>query len=351
MLHQFFVLLILVTPLKWQTIAPATGSSLRGMAVSSDGTLCVAGQGPVVWVSEDKGTTWKNCTPSIDGVTDYRCVEIPGDKTGDKKSPTARPLIVASAGSPAVILRSGDKGSTWQTTFFNDQPEAFLDSVHFWDSSRGIAFGDPLGGSFLLLKTIDGGKSWNRLECNIAPIDGEAGFAASNGSIALAEPGIVLVGLGGRVDQGPSRMLRSNDAGQNWTVSEVDAIPAGPSSGVFAIAMKGEGFGIAVGGDYKQLEQTDGNIAVTTDNGATWRPISGTPPAGFRSSVIYVPPGVLSDQPTGCWLATGPSGTDISRNGEDWEPAGKVGFHALRIAPGGDIFACGSDGRVAVLSR
>jgi hypothetical protein len=82
---------------------------------------------------------------------------------------------------------------------------------------------------------------------------------------------------------------------------------------------------------------------------------TGKGPRGFRSSIIYVPapqatPG--SDtfrRESGYWIATGPSGTDISADGEDWKPLSEMGYHALHLTPEGVPLAVGSDGRIAIL--
>ncbi|MEM0924711.1 MAG: hypothetical protein AAGJ83_01615 [Planctomycetota bacterium] len=322
-----------------QLTAPKSGSSFRGLACSGD-VICVAGNGPEVWISEDSGLTWKNRTPQETNVTDYRCVAIPsGD---DPNRPT---ILLASAGSPAVILRSTDRGLHWTRVYENEHPSAFLDALRFWDQNHGLAFGDPIDGRFLILATQDGGRSWRPCPCEIAAIEGEAGFAASNGSITLAQPATAMIGLGGRKDGGPSRVLRTSDAGRTWAVSEVPPIPAGPSSGVFAIDLRSDGVGIAVGGTYEQTENPAGNIAVTRDAGRTWAVPTDRPP-GYRSSIVSV---VDKNGKNSAWVVTGPSGTDLSFDGQRWQPLGQSGFHSLRPRGDGTIVACGSEGRMTVL--
>lgn len=326
-------------PFAWQPIPLPSEASLRGIAVSASGTICVAGNGPQVWISNDRGSTWSKRTPNSSGVTDYRSVAMPIGEV----------LVVASAGTPAVILRSQDLGVTWQTAHDDERAAAFIDSVRFWDTQRGMAFGDPVEGAFWFRVTKDGGKTWSDRGCQIPPLAGEAGFAASNGSLAMMSPDSILVGLGGREDQGPSRVLHSEDAGRNWGVSEVADMPANASSGIFSVAMGEGGFGVAVGGDYKQTERRIGNIAVTDDQGRSWRLPKGQRPGGFRSSVIFVPAKGKARRPMGYWLATGPSGTDISDDGEDWRTLGGTGYHALCLLPDGTPLASGADGRVAIL--
>jgi photosystem II stability/assembly factor-like uncharacterized protein len=340
---QFFSLSVfvsavaLVMPLAWQSSKLPTDASLRGVAVSPGGVIIVAGTGPQVWVMNNSGQAWSDRTPDIIGVTDYRCAVTPSDSV----------LIVASAGSPAVILRSVDLGVQWSTVHSDTRPAAFLDAIQFWDARRGITFGDPVGGEFLILGTDDAGQTWRNLTCTVKPLEGEAGFAASNGSISLAGDSSIAIGLGGRADGGNSRVLISPDAGQTWTPYEVSVMPANASSGIFSMVLRESGFGIAVGGDYKLPDDVRGNVAVTDDHGKTWRLPKGQRPRGFRSSVIYVPSRELA---AGYWISTGPSGTDISDDGESWRALSETGFHSLALMPNGTPIATGSDGRFAFLT-
>ncbi len=341
---------LIALPLTWNSLTTdseiPSESSLRGIAVSGTGAICVAGGkpnggGPEVWVSTDNGKSWQSRAPDVDGVTDYRSVAMP--------SPNV--IVLASAGTPAVIMRSSDLGKSWTKVLHDKRPEAFIDSVRFWDDQRGIAMGDPVAGSFWLRQTDDGGETWRKLNMSIEPLPGEAGFAASNGSVCLFKNASIAIGLGGRTDSGPARLLRSDDAGKSWSVTEIAAIPANASSGIFSVQIREDGTGVAAGGDYKQTERASGHIAITVDHGATWRLPTGNPPRGFRSSVIYVEAAELTPDSgeQGYWLTTGPSGSETSVDGENWEPVAGAGFHAVTQSTGQVPFASGSDGRVAEL--
>lgn len=326
--------LALILPLTWQFIPILKPASLRGVAVSPDGVFCVAGSGPTVWVSRDQGEKWSERTPEQENAKDYRCVAMPDSNS----------ILIASAGSPALILRSEDLGRHWKVVHSDERPAAFIDGMRFWNSRQGIAFGDPVGGKFLLLKTNDGGRTWREIDSGIKPLDGEAGFAASNGSMDLSDESTITIGLGAQTNQIASRVIKSNDSGNTWSVSDIECIASGNSSGIFALTMRPSGFGIAIGGDYRLTDLAKNHIAVTEDHGRTWRLPKGNPPGGFRSSVIFVP-----GKNGGFWLTTGPSGTDISPDGEVWRALSKEGFHALSLTSDSVPIAAGSDGRVALL--
>ncbi len=337
---------------QWQAIDLPKKASLRAVAAGADGDLYVCGTIPqaapepargVVFFSPDDGQTWFDRSPPAADAVDYRSLAIIDQST----------LVVASAGTPALILRSSDQGQSWQQVYRNAHPAAFINSMRFWDSQRGLACGDPIEGEFLVLRTEDGGRTWQTLDCPIIAREGEAGFAASNGLIVMTGSRSAVIGLGGGVaaegevanEALASRVLRTDDFGATWTTAEVGVMPAGPAAGIFGLAAGPEGMLIAVGGDYTLPTQALNQIAISDDGGATWRLPAGNKPAGFRSSIVFVPPAsdqVAERQPaprqsaqrpetltSGYWLATGPSGTDISQTGEDWFPLATSGFNAI----------------------
>jgi hypothetical protein len=273
-------------------------------------------------------------------------------------------ILVASAGTPAVILRSDDEGHTWRKVRGDSHPAAFIDALRFRDPQHGFAFGDPIEGHFLLWRSTDAGRTWADIPNPIKPIDGEAGFAASNGSLAFFGSRGIAIGLGGRRDGGPSRVLRSGDDGESWQAVAVECMPASASAGIFAIDFRDQVFGIAVGGDYQDPDRATGHMAITEDGGRSWRLPRGRPTAGYRSSVVFaqhprrdadesqtqtdVDPSDTS--PGGVWVATGPQGTDCSLDGDHWVPIAGQGFHALRQLPDGRVIGVGSEGRIAILN-
>jgi photosystem II stability/assembly factor-like uncharacterized protein len=339
----WFLALVQLTWQPWESMGEV---SLRGVAVSPNGAIGATGTGPSVWIKPTTEDAWRNATPSVPGVTDYRSVAMLNDDA----------LLVASAGTPAVIMRSADLGRSWKTAYRNDLASAFINAVRFRDPNHGVAFGDPIDGSFLLLTTSDGGNAWNEINCGIQPLPGEAGFAASNGSVLLHDQ-LIVIGLGGRTDLGPARTLRSIDAGMTWKASEVSCLPSGPSAGIFAVASHDGQYVVVVGGDHKQVDSPNDNIAISEDGGETWRLPTGNPPRGFRSSIVHVPQFELNrnleskSTQNAYWLATGPSGTDISMDGEDWRPLSDIGYHALHLLKDGTPIAVGSNGRIAVLKE
>jgi photosystem II stability/assembly factor-like uncharacterized protein len=251
-----------------------------------------------------------------------------------------------SAGEPAKIYKTTDGGKSWTEQYSNTTPGVFFDSMAFWDEKTGVAFSDPVEGSFVIIRTTDGGSTWRQVPAeNIPPArSGEAGFAASGTCVAVQADASVWIGTGGSV----ARVLRSTDRGETWSVSDTPMRSGLTSTGIFSIAFRDARNGFIVGGDYQNPESREANAALTTDGGITWTLIEDSPPLGFRSAVAYIPG---TDPPA--LVAVGTSGSDRSSDGgRTWQELGSEGFHAVRFSPSGQVgWAVGSEGRIAKVSR
>src|SRR5690606_37849592 len=129
--------------------------------------------------------------------------------------------------NPALLYRL--KGKTRELVYSERHPDVSYDAMQFFDEQHGIALGDPIDGCFSILRTSDGGASWQKLACENMPpaIKGEAAFAASNSSLAL-QGAKVWVATGG----GVSRVSSSSDPGLHRKVVETPVISGGQLAGI-----------------------------------------------------------------------------------------------------------------------
>jgi photosystem II stability/assembly factor-like uncharacterized protein len=216
----------------------------------------------------------------------------------------------------------------------NSNPKGFWDAIAMWDPLHGILLGDPVNGRFSIWTTSDG-LTWVEQKGPPA-LPQEGAFAASNSSLFLRGARDAWLGTGG---VGGGRVLHSDDGGKSWTVVKTPMRHDSESTGIFSIAFSDARHGVAVGGDYMKPGESSGTIAITEDGGKTWT-APRAPLPGYRSAVVY-----LDDKRI--WLATGPSGSDISLDGgRTWKPFDAAGYNAMSFA-GSVGWAVGPAGAIA----
>lgn len=325
----------------WIDQEVVTDAHLRGLSVVDSKVVWASGTDGTVVYTADGGETWAVRKVNHDPSYDFRDIEGLDDATA----------VIINCGDPAQILRTTNGGLRWKSVLKYPAKDkaAFFNSISFWDQKRGIVMSDPVDGRVLLLRTTDGGVSWKQLrpEHRFDMELGEAGFAASGTNMQTRGRDTVCIGLGG-ANKGEvketSRVLVSRDYCKSWTVGSLP-LTRSASSGVFSVHFFNDNDGVAVGGDYKNVDSTESNYAFTSDGGKTWvTPSPRVPPTGFRSCLAQY----VSGNEVGL-VAVGPNGTDLSTDlGRKWRRISDKGFHVVRFSPDGKTgWAAGANGRIA----
>ncbi|MBC2839427.1 YCF48-related protein [Robiginitalea sp. SC105] len=251
---------------------------------------------------------------------------------------TETDFFLLSAGDPALLYKTGDAGSM-ELVYSETGPGVFYDAMAFWDNSDGLAVGDSRDGCLSILRTRDGGNSWQKLDCGDLPpaLPGEGAFAASNTNIALSGDQCWVATSGGRVFHSPDR-------GKSWEVFETPAETTRDSQGIFSIAFHNDQLGFAIGGDYADPDVTTGNKMVTRDGGRTWSRVAEGALPGYKSCVQFVPGSGGEDL-----VAVGYTGIVYSQDqGNSWRQLSEEGFYSLRFTNDSVAYASGR-GRIARL--
>jgi photosystem II stability/assembly factor-like uncharacterized protein len=322
---------------QWVAQTSGTTVRLRGVSAVNRRVAWASGANGTYARTTDGGQTWQ--TGQVHGAAelDFRDVDAFDADTAY--------LLAIGPGDRSRIYKTTDGGRNWKLQFQNRRAEAFYDCMAFWDKRRGLAMSDPVDGRFLVVRTEDGGRSWREIDAAGMPpaLEGEGGFAASGTCVAVAGESDVWFGTGGPA--GP-RVFRSTDGGRMWSASPAP-LASGKAAGVFSLAFWEGGHGVAVGGDYTKEKEAEGNAALTSDGGRTWRAVAPAGrPRGYRSGVALMPG---SHGPA--LIAVGPSGSDYSNDGgRTWRALGDEGFHAISISPRAEVaWAVGEGGRIARL--
>ncbi len=318
----------------WHDTPTGSTARLRGISAVSANTVWASGSMGTVLRTVNRGATWQDVGPPGTENLQFRDIEA-----FDADNAV---ILSIGSGSDSRIYVTSDAGQTWTLAFVNEDPNAFYDCMTFFDDRRGLALSDPPDGNkFRILSTSNGGRSWSVLSPAGMPpaLPGEFAFAASGQCITSANGHRAWFGTGGSAQ---ARVFRSDNRGHTWSVSATP-MNSGPSSGIFALAFRGQQHGLAVGGDFLAETASPNNFASTRNGGSSWQLIPTAPPE-YRSGATWVNGNTA--------LAVGPSGSDFSANhGDTWRRFDNGSLDTTDCANPNACWASGANGRVAYLVR
>ena len=316
----------------WQLTPTGSTARLRGLSAVSKDVAWASGSVGTVLRTTDRGATWQSVGPPGTAALQFRDIEAFDSDTAV--------ILSIGTGTDSRIYRTTDGGQTWTLVFQNTDPNAFYDCMAWFDKHRGLALSDPVGGRFRILATNDGGQSWNVVAAEMPlALPGEFAFAASGQCITTAGGRDVWFATGG---DAIARVFHSGDRGQTWTVANTP-VNSGPSAGIFALAFRDPRHGLAAGGDFLLPTASPDAHARSDDGGLTWTLMT-TAPDEYRSGAQWV---------TGTdAIIVGPSGSDVTLDqGRTWQGFDEGSFDTVDCAGGFACWASGEQGRVAFLTR
>ena len=290
----------------------------------NDNVVWVSGSKGVVGKSIDGGLTWKWHAVKGFEKTDFRDIEAFDEHTA----------LIMAVDSPAFILRTIDGGESWDMVYRNDSKGMFLDAMDFRNSRDGLVVGDPVDGRFFMAVTSDSGKSWKEISFAKRPVadSGEACFAASGTNIiALQDAEYILIsgGLSSHIFNNQKKFLLPLSQGTE-------------SAGANSIASGDNNTMVVVGGNYLRKDDTSRVCAISVDGGYTWIQPQKLP-SGYRSCVEF-----LGNHK---WVSCGLNGVDLSYDdGLNWHKISDRSFNVVQKAKQGEtVYFAGSEGNVCKL--
>jgi photosystem II stability/assembly factor-like uncharacterized protein len=301
-------------------------SVIRGLSVVNDKTAWVSGSNGYVAITKNGGKTWD--WQQIKGLekSEFRDIEAFSDQEA----------IIMSSGTPALVLKTIDGGKSWQEKYSQTDPAYFFDSMDFADQKHGYILGDPINGKFLFMETKDGGETWNSAASLPDALPGEAAFAAS-GTCLRSNNGCLYIVSGGKT----SRLIILQPNNNVWNYDNLPVLNGKASQGAFSLAI-GKNEKIIVGGDYENDKRTDSVSAIqsNTPTGTFIIPQQG--PTGYQSCVEYIK--------NNTYLSTGTSGTNITTDGgKTWNKIDAASFNVCAKAKHGKlVLLAGNDGKIAL---
>jgi len=255
---------------------------------------------------------------------------------------TADYIYVLSVANPGLLYQITKDGKSYKLVYQEKNEKVFYDSMLFWNNKEGIAVGDPTTDCLSVIKTQDGGKTWNKLPDSKLPkvFEGEAHFAASNTNIIAKENNTWIVSGGKK-----SRVFYSPDKGISWSVYETPIVQGKQMTGIFTADFYDAKNGFISGGNYELLNQNSENKAVTDDGGKTWKLIADNQAFGYASCVQYVPEskgqGIVSVGASGLYYS--------SDGGLNWVHFSKdPGLYTIRFIDGATAIAAGRNKMIRI---
>jgi len=213
------------------------------------------GSGRTFLRTTNGGTTWSASTVEQIPETgaSIRAVYFATSSTGW--------ILSSETSKNGRVLKTTDGGATWDTVLYRSTQE--FNDMHFADATHGVVVGKDVG---TLYYTPDG-KTWNK-----APVPTLGGFTYTRSDVRgvyMANANTAYAVGWGTFAAGlqPSIHLKTTDGGANWTyITQTDANRT--YDNLYAVWFKDALNGIAVGGALR------GSIVVrTTDGGQNWIPL------------------------------------------------------------------------------
>ena len=266
------------------------------VASGPESSLVAVGERGAVLRSTDKGETWQR---------------VPAPATAMLTGVSFAPHSAHgwAAGHDATVLHTTDGGATWTAQRPTDDIGTSFLAVLALDPQTALVVG-AFGQSFA---THDGGQTW-------APFRPSEEDLHLN-TLALTPDGtLVLAGERGL-------LLRSTDRGATWQPAESPY-----ESSFYGLLALGEGRLLAVG--------LRGRIVASDDSGQTWQPVANASTA-LLATAARLPDGtlVLAGQAR-AFLAS----RDGGRTFTAWSPDLTTAVSKLLVAPDGALFAFGEAG-------
>jgi photosystem II stability/assembly factor-like uncharacterized protein len=314
-----------------QSIVPLSQKpdcSLRGLSVVNNYVAWASGSKGHVGLTRDGGKTWKWQQVKGFEQSDFRDVEAFSETEA----------IMMSSGTPALILKTVDGGTTWQVKYRQNEKSFFLDALTFTDSKHGYALGDPIDGRFLLLETEDRGETWRAMSNTPVALPGEAAFAASGTCISTNGKtlNIVTGGSNSRLLSFPIGNQRNRNV--TWNAAVLPLLQGKDSEGAFSSVAHGKQQ-LIIGGDYQDKQRSDSVMCTVYSTG---NKVPVRQPMGFQSCIEHLRGSTF--------ISTGTSGSNITTdNGKTWKLIDANSYNVCQKAKHGTLLLLvGDQGKIGI---
>jgi photosystem II stability/assembly factor-like uncharacterized protein len=214
--------------------------------------------------STDGGSTW--ITAPVDLGPSSTSLTI-GTIHGVSATEAYISVFPSAAGAIGGIWKTINGGTSWtrQSTASYNFPQSFANLVHFWGTSNiGVTMGDPNASGFEVYRTTNGGTNWVAVT-GLPPTSGIDEYGYSTNYTTFGDSIWITTAYG--------RLLKSNDRGLTWTISQTPlsdfgAQVNGTDTGEVAFSDANNGLIL------KTSSSEPDELFSTSDGGNTWAPVT-----------------------------------------------------------------------------
>lgn len=183
----------------WGTVDVATDAGFRAIDFPSKEVGYVAGEAGVFLKTSNVGVSWDSLNAGVP--QDLLDIEFLNNDTG---------YATGSNGfSNGIILRTHDGGASWQTVYTSSQA---IPAVAVTENNTIFAGGGttPNGGHEFIVRSLDGGETWEEV------FTGPAGHSIRRGTFITPIAGWFVDDAGA--------VIRTKNGGNTWSVSNVSTM-------------------------------------------------------------------------------------------------------------------------------
>ncbi|MBI5472565.1 MAG: T9SS type A sorting domain-containing protein [Ignavibacteriae bacterium] len=229
----------------WSLQTSGITTALYSVKAVNGQIVWAAGAGGKVLRTTNAGVAWTSVGGGNIGTMDLYNIAA--------TSATAA-LTTGTPSTTSFIFRTTNGGTSWDTVYV--QAGGFINAIHMFDATNGIAQGDPVGGKWTIVRTTNGGATWVRDTTN-APVQVGTEAGSNNGFAALGSTHIWFTS-----NSSPPKVYRTTNGGTTWASGNLP----GAATFTAGLAFLSTQYGVAGG--------NNGNAARSTDGGATWAAVT-----------------------------------------------------------------------------
>ncbi len=220
----------------WTTQTSGTTALIHSVKAVSNLIGWAGGVGAVVRRTTNAGLTWVDGNPN------------PGVISGDIYNIyawSANDAICTTSPSATYIYKTTNGGTNWTQVY--TLAGGFINGLQMISATEGYGEGDPVGGKWTIVKTTDGGNTWNRMATEPTQVGTEAGW---NNAFQI---------IGNNIWFGTSatKVYRSTDLGLTWTSGATTG-----TANTYAVQFNDANNGLA--GATAMVKSVDGGVTYTS---------------------------------------------------------------------------------------